>query len=140
MRIRVGPLAADFHGTAEFERDDATYSGVIHGIGRDTRSTSATRGSIRYRLRAIDERATRVELTIGYALTGPLAQFNRTDLVQDIAGRLIQKFVTQLEARLSGHATSAPDALHAGGLVFSVVMLRLRAWVRRILGRENSPP
>src|SRR5262249_9017409 len=89
MRIRVGPLAADFQGVAEVERNDATRSGIIRGSGRDVRSTSATRGSVRYRLRATDERTTRVELTIGYTLIGPLAQFSRTELVQDIAGRLI---------------------------------------------------
>src|SRR5262249_40144799 len=138
-RIRVGPLAADFQGIAEVERADATYSGVIRGSGRDTRSASATRGSIRYRLRAIAERSTRVEFTIGYALTGPLAQFSRTDLVQDIAGRLIKTFVTELEARLSGHVTSVPGEVHAGGLIFSVLMQRLRAWVSRLLGRGGGP-
>ena len=139
MRIRVGPLEADFQGVAELERDDATHSGVIRGSGRDVRSTSATRGSVRYRLHAIDERvATRVELTIGYTLTGPLAQFGRTDLVWDIAGRLIQTFVTQLEARLSGNAASAPDALRAGGLVFSVLMQRLRRWVGHLFGRGGG--
>jgi aerobic carbon-monoxide dehydrogenase small subunit len=135
MRIRVGPLTADFRGVAEFDRDDATHSGVIRGSGRDTRSTSATRGSIRYRLFAIGERATRVEFAFGYTLTGPLAQFSRTDLVQDIAGRLIKTFLTQLEARLSGQAVSALGELHAGGLIFSVLAQRLRGWIRRLLGR-----
>jgi aerobic carbon-monoxide dehydrogenase small subunit len=138
MRIRVGPLAADFHGVAEFERDDATHSGIIRGSGRDTRSTSATRGSIRYRLVAIGERAARVELTIGYTLTGPLAQFSRTDLVQDIAGRLIQTFVNRLEARLSGQTASAPGELHADGLIFSVLVQRLREWVSRLFGRGRG--
>jgi carbon-monoxide dehydrogenase small subunit len=138
MRIRVGPLAADFRGVAEFDRDDATHSGVIRGSGRDTRSTSATRGLIRYRLRTTGERATRVELTIGYTLTGPLAQFSRTDLVQDIAGRLIETFVAQVEARLSGQGAPTAGQLHAGRLIFSVLARRLRGWVTRLFGRGRG--
>jgi carbon-monoxide dehydrogenase small subunit len=141
MRIKVGPLAADFHGAAEIDRDDATYAGGIRGSGRDSRSASATRGSIRYQLRAAGERATRVELTIGYTLTGPLAQFSRTDLVRDIAAKLIKTFVARLEARLSGQAAPAAGELNAGALVFSVLALRIRGWLRRLvgLGRSNDP-
>jgi carbon-monoxide dehydrogenase small subunit len=139
MRIKVGPLAAEFHGFAEIERDDSTCSGVIRGSGRDTRSASATRGSIRYRLRAAGDRSTRVELTIGYTLTGPLAQFSRTDLMQDIAGRLIMTFVARLEARLSGQAApAAAGELNAGSLILSVLAQRIGGWFRRLVGRGRS--
>jgi carbon-monoxide dehydrogenase small subunit len=141
MRIKVGPLAAEFQGFAEIERDDSTYSGAIGGSGRDSRSASATRGSIRYHLRPADDRSTRVELTIGYTLTGPLAQFSRTDLVQDIAGRLINTFVARLEACLSGRNAPAAGELNAGALVLSVLAQRIRGWLRRLvgLGRRNDP-
>ena len=85
MRIKVGPIAAEFHGAAEIDRDPATHSGTIHGSGRDSRSDSATRGIIRYRLVPASESATRVDLNVGYRLTGALAQFSRADLVHDIA-------------------------------------------------------
>ena len=139
MRIKVGPLAAEFHGFAEIDRDDTTYTGTIRGHGRDSRSASATRGSIRYDLRTADERSTRVELAIGYTLTGPLAQFSRTELVQEIAARLIKTFVARLEARLSGQAAPAAVELNVGALVFSVLAQRIRAWLRRLvrLGRNN---
>ena len=138
MRIKVGPLAADFHGVAEIARDDATYSGAIRGSGRDSRSASATRGSIRYRLRATTESSTDVELSIGYTLTGPLAQFSRTDLVQDIAARLIQAFVARLEARLSGQAPPAAGELQGGALILSVLAQRIRSWLRRLVGRRRG--
>ncbi len=78
------------------------YSGTIQGSGRDQRSSSATRGVIRYRLLPQGEAATKVELNVGYRLTGPLAQFSRSDLVHDIASRLIAAFAQNVEARLSG--------------------------------------
>jgi carbon-monoxide dehydrogenase small subunit len=139
MRIKVGPIAADFHGAAEIDRDAATRSGTIQGSGRDQRSSSATRGVIRYRLLPQGEMATRVELNVGYRLTGPLAQFSRSDLVQDIASRLIAAFAQNVEARLSGTASAAPAAeLNAGSLFFSVLADRIRTFLRRLFGRSTG--
>ena len=54
---------------------------------------------------------------MGFRLTGPLAQFSRSDLVADIAGRLVAAFAQNVEARLSGSGTAAPAAeLNAGSL------------------------
>ncbi len=137
MRIKVGPIAADFHGSAVIDREPATKSGTIEGSGRDPRSSSATRGLIRYRLLPQGADATKVELDVGYRLTGPLAQFSRSDLVNDIAGRMIEAFVQNIEARLSGVATNTATELNAGNLIFSVLLARIRAGLRRLFGREN---
>jgi carbon-monoxide dehydrogenase small subunit len=138
MRVKVGPMAAEFHGAADIVRDPATWSGTILGSGRDARSSSATRGRVSYRLSAADDpAATRVDVTVAYALTGALAQFSRSGLIQDIAGRMTKAFVQNLEARLSGRDTAPSQAvaLNAGSLVFSALADRVKAWVRRVLGR-----
>jgi aerobic carbon-monoxide dehydrogenase small subunit len=141
MRIKVGPIAAEFHGTAEIDRDAASHSGTIHGRGRDTRSDSATRGLIRYRLVPASENATQVNLNVSYRLTGALAQFSRADLVHDIATRLIATFAQQVEARLSGadHAAAPAAELNAGGLLLRVLKERIKARLSRLFGRERSP-
>jgi len=141
MRIKVGPIAAEFHGTAEIDRDAASHSGTIHGSGRDTRSDSATRGLIRYRLVPASENATQVNLNVSYRLTGALAQFSRADLVHDIATRLIAAFAQQVEARLSGadHAAAPAAELNAGGLLLSVFKERIKARLSRLFGRDRSP-
>ncbi|MEA2861490.1 MAG: hypothetical protein QOC72_3529, partial [Methylobacteriaceae bacterium] len=66
IRVKLGPIAAEFRGVAQIERDAGTRSGRIQGAGSDARSNSATRGDLRYRLAALDERSTRVDVTIGY--------------------------------------------------------------------------
>lgn len=139
IRLKVGPIAAEFHGSAEIDRDQATHSGSIHGSGRDPRSSSATRGVIRYRLVPMTETSTKVALNVGYRLTGPLAQFSRADLVHDIANRLIFAFAQNVEARLGGADQAATPAaeLNAGGLFFSVVKDRIKAQLRRLLGRDR---
>ncbi len=138
MRIKVGPIAADFHGAAEIDRDPATKSGRILGSGRDPRSSSATRGEIRYRLLPQGTNATKVELDVGYRLTGPLAQFSRSDLVNEIAGRLIAAFVQNVEGRLSGRAAGTSSELNAGNLFFSVLFGRIKNRLRRLFGRSNA--
>ena len=107
IRVRIGPIAATFLGAARVERNPADMSGRIVGIGNDRRSRSSTQGEIRYRLVPI-EQGTRVDLSIGYTLTGMLAQVGRPGLVRDLAARLIAEFAGNLDRRLSG--TSAADS------------------------------
>jgi carbon-monoxide dehydrogenase small subunit len=136
IRIKVGPIAAEFHGTAEIDRDPSSHSGSIQGSGRDARSASATRGLIRFRLVPVDESSTRIELNVGYRLTGPLAQFSRSDLVHDIASRMIGVFAQNLESRLAGgqDLAAAPTEFNAGGLFVSVLGARIKALLRRLFG------
>lgn len=138
--VKVGPILAEFRGEAAIERDDSSYSGRIIGSGSDVRSNSSTRGMISYRLRPADSgAATRVEVTIGYTLTGMLAQVGRSGIVQDVAARLIAAFVRNLERRLSGQSAgevAAADAgIDVGSLVFSVIWARVKALFAKLAGR-----
>ncbi|GAC1331981.1 MAG: 2Fe-2S iron-sulfur cluster-binding protein [Beijerinckiaceae bacterium] len=133
MRAKLGPISAEFHGVAEIRRDESSHSGRIHGAGSDARSNSATRGDLTYRLVALGDASTRVEITIAYRLTGMLAQFSRAGIVQDVAGRLTAAFAQNVEARLSGRGdviASAP--LNAGALLRSIIVSRARALWRKL--------
>ncbi|CAG2142677.1 xanthine dehydrogenase family Fe-S subunit [Cupriavidus numazuensis] len=148
LRIKVGPIVAEFEGAADVERDPANYTGTIFGSARDTRSSSATRGEIRYDL--IEEKggsATRVDVQVGFALTGTLAQFSRSSIVKDIAKRMTDAFAENLRARLSHARTGTPadgtpapvaavSELNAGALVFSVLRDRIAAVFRALFGRR----
>jgi carbon-monoxide dehydrogenase small subunit len=136
MRVKVGPITPEFHGVAEIERNDVDHSGTIRGSGQDANSSSATRGVISYRLSDAGNGATKVDLRVGYRLTGPLAQFSRSDLMKDIAGRLVAVFAQNVEARLSSpDAAPRPAAeLGAASLFFSVVAGRIKARLRRLFG------
>jgi aerobic carbon-monoxide dehydrogenase small subunit len=138
MRIKVGPIAAEFHGIAEIDRDPNTRSGVIEGSGRDQRSSSATRGVIRFQLTPQGESATRIDLDVGYRLTGSLAQFSRSGLVRDIASRIVTAFANNVEAQLSGRKTEARAELNAGSLFVSVFFDRIKTALRRLTGRGQA--
>ena len=80
-----------------------------------------------------------VDIDVGYTLTGLLAQFGRSGLVQDIASRLTAAFAQNLEARLSAGndpTTTPPLApeLNAGSLITAVLLGKLRRFFRRFLG------
>jgi carbon-monoxide dehydrogenase small subunit len=112
-------------------------SGRIVGIGNDRRSRSSTQGEIRYRLVPIEQgAATRVDLSIGYTLTGMLAQVGRPGLVRDLAARLIAEFAGNLDRRLAG--TSTGDAIPAELSGMSLLSGILRARVARWFGRFSS--
>ncbi len=142
LRIKVGPIVADFEGAADVERDPPNFVGTIYGSARDTKSSSATRGEIRYTL--VEEKggaATRVDVQVGFALTGSLAQFSRSSIVKDIAKRMTDAFAENLRARLSyggsdtGTVPPMPAAeLNAGALVFSVIRDRIAGFFRKLFG------
>ncbi len=103
IRVKIGPIAAAFAGTARIERDEAAGRGRIIGAGADAGGRSATQGVISYRvLDGPSAGTTRVDMQVGYTLKGALAQFSRPGLVRDLAGRITAAFAANLEARLAG--------------------------------------
>jgi len=120
--VKLGPISASFRGAVRIERDAATLSGRIIGIGNDQRSRSSTQGDIRYRLLPRDDGAsTRVELSIGYSLRGFLAQIAREGLVRDLAKRLTAEFARNLGLSLSGAAPEQPKQLNGLMLAFDLL-------------------
>jgi carbon-monoxide dehydrogenase small subunit len=140
IRVKIGPIAATFTGAARIERNPADMSGRIIGIGNDRRSRSSTQGEIRYRLVPIaDGAATRVDLSIGYTLSGMLAQVGRPGLVRDLAARLIAEFAKNLDRRLAGlspdDTAAAAGDLSGMSLLFGVLRERVARWFGRFSGR-----
>jgi len=137
LRVKLGPIVPEFEGGADVVRDFANHTGTIRGSARDTRSNSRTQGEIRYVL--ADENAgaaTRVDLTVSYALTGALAQFSRSGIVREIAQRMTRDFAQNVEMRLrrgddgtSDQVRGQPQTteLNAGTLLLSALWSRIKA-------------
>jgi aerobic carbon-monoxide dehydrogenase small subunit len=140
IRVKLGPISANFRGAARIERDAENWSGRIVGTGSDQRSRSSTQGEIRYQLVPIEQgAATRVELSIGYSLRGMLAQIAREGLVRDLASRLTADFARNLERQLSGAgpdgSVEGPRNLDGFSLLIGLLRARLRRTIRRLLGQ-----
>ncbi|MBZ9810995.1 MULTISPECIES: xanthine dehydrogenase family Fe-S subunit [unclassified Mesorhizobium] len=142
IKVKVGPISAEFQGVAGVTRDEASRTGQISGAGRDQRSNSATRGLIGYAVKqGANVGETKVDVTIGYTLTGMLAQFGRSGLVQDVANRIIEAFVKNLEAKLSGKGAEVAVATEfdAGSLMSSVILGRIKGIFSALFGKRSKP-
>lgn len=122
LAIAVGPIRPKFDVKATIERDDATREGTIHVDAVDKRGGSRARAQIVYKVAAESEgELTAVDLVQHVTLSGPLAQFGRTGVIEDINAQMTRQFAECLASKLarpagdqaveeSGGAASGPEA------------------------------
>jgi carbon-monoxide dehydrogenase small subunit len=137
VNVKLGPIVSAFHGMLDVARDDDLFRGVVRGAGRDAKSPSSARAIVAYEVHPLDAAASRVDVSVTFLLSGALAQFSRSGLVNDVADHLTGIFARNLEARLSGAPTAAEpaDVLDAGAAARSAIWSRIRAFVRKMSGR-----
>jgi carbon-monoxide dehydrogenase small subunit len=133
LNVKLGPMAASFAGSAVIERNDATLVGTAKGAGGDNASRSRTRGELTYRLTPDGGTDTRLAIMVEYDLQGPLAQFSRSGLAQDLGRRILGSFAANLNARLTGGAAPAAESLSAGRLLG----LALWGWIKKFFVRST---
>ena len=92
IRVRLGPITARFDGKATVVRDDATYTGTVDGQGTDTGSGSRAAASLSYVVQPTGASASRVSVDSDIKLSGSLAQFGRSGIVNDVARQLTRDF------------------------------------------------
>jgi carbon monoxide dehydrogenase subunit G len=151
MSVKVGPMAATFNGEIAIDSHPENWKGVVSGKGADSGSGSRASGSMSYSLADGSSPATtRVDIVSDINLAGPLAQFSKGPIVQEIANRITAAFVANFESRLAA-AASGQDAaaasralaqqqesLDAGGLLWVVLRDRLRSFIRGLFGRSSA--
>lgn len=110
VKVKVGPITAQYKGAATFvEKDEAAGKVVLKASGRDTRGQGNASAMITATM-VPDGDGTRVTVATDLTVTGKVAQFGR-GVLADVSAKLIGQFVDALEADLaSGGASSAdPD-------------------------------
>jgi carbon-monoxide dehydrogenase small subunit len=134
LKVKIGPIAASFAGSATVRRDEPSHTAEVKGAGSDSLSHTRTRGDLTYRLIEEEPERTRVEVALDYDLQGPLAQFSRSNLARDLASRLMAEFAANLNARLGGGAAEVrPQAASLNALQLLWQVLRER--LGRLFGR-----
>ena len=134
IRVRFGPVSPVFRGAALIEREEEKFAGRILGAGADAGERSTVQGEIHYRVVDGEEPGSaRVELAIGYALRGPLAQFGRPALVRNLASRISAEFARNLEDRLAGRSTeSVSKPIDLPRFVLNVYREKFARWIKRL--------
>ncbi len=133
ISVKLGPITANFAGQARVVRDETRRRGTIMGTGNDQLGGSRAAGEVEYALEPAADGGTRVALTIRALLIGPLAQFGRSGIVDDLVGRITETFARNLETRLSGTSANEEQApLEAGSLLWQVIAARVKALFAKI--------
>ena len=107
VKIKVGPIQAQFKGQASFvERNDTAHKAVLKGEGRDTGGKGNASALITAEMTAVDATSTSVTVNTDLSITGKVAQFGRGAMA-DISDKLLGQFVENLNTMiLSGGTTS----------------------------------
>ena len=142
MSVKVGPMAAAFDGEVAIDSQPREWTAIVSGRGADARSSSRATGAMTYRLNEGNSPgATRVEVVSDINLAGPLAQFGKGAVMQEVANRITAEFVRNFEKALStvpasGEARAPEPAassqpLDAGNLLWSILRERFLALFRK---------
>ncbi len=100
VKVKVGPIAVSYRGTAAFvDRDDTAHTVKIDAKGRETRGSGTANATISCRLTP-DGAGTKVEVTTDLAITGKPAQFGR-GVIGEVAGKVITQFADALAEEIS---------------------------------------
>jgi len=98
VKIKVGPIVAQFKGEAQFaERDDANYKATLKASGRDTGGKGNASATITAELTSVTPASTMCTVITDLAITGKVAQFGRGALA-DISEKLIAQFADNLNS------------------------------------------
>lgn len=115
VKVKVGPITAQYKGTARFlERDESARRAVLRAEGRDTRGQGTASATVTAVLTpdgaGTDAEGTTVSIVTDLAITGKVAQFGR-GVLAEVSGRLLDQFAQHLESDvLMGDSRSASDA------------------------------
>lgn len=111
VKVKVGPIQAQFKGQANFiERDDVAHKVVLKGEGRDTTGKGNASAIITAEMTAVDASTTAVTVNTDLSVTGKVAQFGRGAMA-DISDKLLAQFVVNLNVLIAEQpATAAAPA------------------------------
>ncbi len=143
VSVKLGPISSSFDGTATVQFDHENYSSRIDGRGVDRSGGSQGRIGVDVRLEDVDCMHTGVSIEANVMLAGPIAQFGRTGLVNEVSKRLIDDFSDCLHAKLDAESPEAAASIRAPevrgiSLFASTTWGAFVAWLRRLFSGSDS--
>lgn len=109
VRVKVGPISMDYHGTARLtEADAVNHRARIEASGREARGGGTARADVTATL-AADPGGTLVTVVTDLVISGRAAQFGRGAMAE-VGTRIIDQFAERLHAMLeAGRPGGAPS-------------------------------
>jgi carbon monoxide dehydrogenase subunit G len=140
VSVKLGPISASFVGKATVEYDHDANTISIKGRGVDRSGGSQGRVDVGVSLDATDAGHTSVKIAAAVQLAGPIAQFGRTGLVNEVSKRLIDEFADCIHAKLDAAtpeeaATVTASDVHGLTLFLGSTWSAFANWVKNLLGK-----
>jgi carbon monoxide dehydrogenase subunit G len=109
VKIKVGPILAQFKGQASFvSRDDVAHKASLKGEGRDTTGKGNASAVITAELTSVSPTSTTCTVHTDLTISGKVAQFGRGALA-DVSDKLLAQFSENLNQLITGApSTSTP--------------------------------
>ena len=138
LAVKLGPMSASFEGKATVTPDPAAMTAVIAGKGVD--KTGGSRGQVKVSYVIVPDGAgSKVGVDADVTLSGPVAQFGRTGLVNEMSKRLIGEFVQCLEDKLAAESPAEASKVEAGEVRgISLFFASLWSWIRGLFRKGKE--
>ena len=102
VKIKVGPILAQFKGQASFvSRDDVAHKATLKGEGRDTTGKGNASALITAELTSVSPTSTTCTVHTDLTISGKVAQFGRGALA-DVSDKLLAQFSENLNQLITG--------------------------------------
>ena len=102
VKIKVGPILAQFKGQASFlSRDDVAHKASLKGEGRDTTGKGNASALITAELTSVSPTSTTCTVHTDLTISGKVAQFGRGALA-DVSDKLLAQFSENLNQLITG--------------------------------------
>lgn len=142
VKVKVGPVTVAYEGLARIaERDDANRTATLEAEGRETTAPGSARSRSTMAVVAGNGGST-VRISTEFSVAGRAASFGR-GLMEDVSKRMVAQVAERIREQLeeipaaangAQEAVKAPreaKPVNAIGLLFSIVVERIRSWFRR---------
>ena len=139
MKIKLGPISAQFQGEARIDDlDETARTGTISAKGADQKGGSRANATVKYALVTVGD-GTKVDIVADVHLQGAMAQFGRSGLIQDVSSQLTREFAGCLGQKLMANTPEEAAEVKAGDVKgFSLFFSTLWARIRRLFGGSKD--
>ena len=138
VKIKVGPILAQFKGQASFvSRDDVAHKATLKGEGRDTTGKGNASAMITAELTSVTPTSTKCTVHTDLSISGKVAQFGRGALA-DVSDKLLAQFSENLNQLISA-APATPPTPSAPVVAETTSAPSEQPAIRKIDGPEVAP-
>ena len=100
VEVKLGPIGVSYKGKIMIESmDETTHTVHVKAEGAESRGRGGASATVAAQLQPTDK-GTAVVMTTDLAVSGVVAQFGRTGIMQEVAQRMAQRFASCVDQEL----------------------------------------